>query len=354
VTECITTGWISSSGRFLTEFEEAWAGYCGRQHGVAVSNGTVALQAAVEALELGPGDEVIMPTFTIVSCATAVLSTGATPVLVDSEPRTWCLDVDQVEARIGPQTRAIMPVHIYGHPADMNRLVRLADDHGLAIIEDAAEAHGAEVETAGGWKRCGSFGDVSCFSFYANKLVTTGEGGMVLTDSAELAERLRSVRNLGFGPRRFYHEQLGHNFRLTNLQAAIGLAQVERIDEVVARKREIGRRYADELTGLPLSFPIEEPWAHGVYWMVGLLLDDDAGLDAEELAGRLRTLGVETRPFFLGMHEQPAFHERGLFVGEYYPVAEGLARRGLYVPSGVALTDDQLEEVVAAVRQVFS
>ena len=355
MTECITTGWISSSGRFLNAFEEAWAAYCGRRHGIAVSNGTSALEAAVEALDLGPGDEVIMPTFTIVSCATAVLATGATPVLVDSEPRTWCLNVDEVEAKIGPQTRAIMPVHMYGHPADMNWLVNLAERHGLAIIEDAAEAHGAEVETAAGWVRCGSFGEVSCFSFYANKLVTTGEGGMVLTDSDEMAERLRSLRNLGFGAkRRFLHEQLGHNFRLTNLQAAVGLAQVERIDEVVARKREIGQRYGEALRDLPIVLPTEAPWARSVYWMVGLVLDDTVDFDAAELAVKLRDLDVDTRPFFLGMHEQPAFHDRGLFMDERHPVAETIARRGLYLPSGVALTDEQLDQVVAAVRQVLA
>lgn len=355
MTECISTGWISSSGRFLTEFEQAWAAYCGRRHGVAVSNGSTALQVAVEALGLGQGDEVIMPTFTIISCATAVLATGATPVLVDAEPRTWCMDVEQVEERIGPRTSAIMPVHIYGHPVDMNRLLELAERHGLAVIEDAAEAHGAEVETATGWERAGSFGELSCFSFYANKLVTTGEGGMVVTDSNELAERLRALRNLGFGTkRRFLHEHLGHNFRLTNLQAALGLAQVERIDEIVARKRYVGQAYVQALKDLPLSLPREEPWARSVYWMVGLVLDESIGLDADEFAERLRERGVDSRPFFLGMHEQPAFHEHGLFVDEHHPVAESLARRGLYLPSGVALTDEQLEEVVVAVRQVLS
>ncbi len=234
VAECLQTGRSRSNGRFIDAFENTWAEYCGRRHGVSVANGTVALQLAVAALGIGPGDEVILPTFTIVSCALAVIYAGATPVLVDADPQTWCMDPSQVEARITSRTRAIMPVHIYGLPVDMEPVLRLARKHGLAVIEDAAEAHGAEYLLRGddgeGWRRCGSFGDASCFSFYANKLVTTGEGGMVLTDDEQLAERLRRLRNLAFEPgRRFLHHEAGFNFRLTNVQSAIGLAQVERI-----------------------------------------------------------------------------------------------------------------------------
>ena len=355
VTDAVGSGWISSAGSYLTRFEEAWAEYCGRRHGVAVSNGTVALQLAVEALGLGPGDEVVLPSFTILSCVTAVLAAGATPVLVDADPETWCLDLDQVEARLGPRTRAVMPVHIYGHPVEMGRLLPLVERRGIAVIEDAAEAHGAQVEVGAVWRRCGSFGELSTFSFYANKLVTTGEGGMVLTDSDELAGRARSLRNLAFGARRrFVHEELGHNFRLTNLQAAIGLAQVERIDVVVERKREVARRYLAGLAGLPLRLPVERPWARNVYWMFGVVLDEGTGLDAESFAALLHAEGVETRPFFFGMHEQPALLRRGLFAGERHPVTEAISRRGLYLPSGVALRDEQVDEVVAAVRRVLA
>jgi len=354
VAECLNTGWISSSGRFIEAFEGAWAAYCGRRFGVAVGNGTVALQLAVAALGIGPGDEVILPTFTIISCALAVVYSGATPVLVDADPETWCLDVRQVEAKITSRTRAIMPVHIYGHPVEMDPLLRLAQRRGLAVIEDAAEAHGAEylasTEDGNAWLRCGSFGDVSTFSFYANKLVTTGEGGMVMTDDERLAQRLRSLRNLAFEPgRRFLHRELGFNFRLTNVQAAIGLAQVEQIDETVARKRAIGHRYAAALSvvrGVRLQPPGE--WARSVYWMNGLVLDRATGLDAPALAERLRSLGAETRPFFLGMHRQPALLERGLFGGERYPVADEIAEQGLYLPSGVGLTDDQVDAVARA------
>jgi perosamine synthetase len=356
VTECVTTGWISSAGRFVDEFERAWADYCGRRHGASVCNGTAALQIAVEALDLGPGDEVIMPSFTIISCALAVVLTGATPVLVDSDPGTWTMDVRAAAERVTPQTRAIMPVHIYGHPVEMEPLLAFAAEHELAIVEDAAEAHGAECSVAGEWRRAGSFGELSTFSFFANKLVTTGEGGMVVTDDDALAARLRALRNLSFLPeRRFYHEALGYNYRLTNLQAALGVAQVERMGEIVQRKRELGTEYVRRLSSVPgLQMQVEEPWARSVHWMVGLVLDEDVPFDALELGRLLRERGVDTRPFFLGMHEQPALHARGLFEGERYPVAERLARRGLYLPSGLALTDEQQATVCDAVEDSLS
>jgi perosamine synthetase len=360
VNDCLRTGWISSAGRFIEQFEERWAQYCGREFGVAVSNGTTALHLAVEALGLEPGDEVILPTFTIISCAAAVIQGGGVPVLVDSEPRTWCMDVAQVAAKITPRTRAIMAVHIYGHPVDMDPLHELARKHGLALIEDAAEVHGAEYLTGRtgpkpSWRRCGSFGTLSCFSFYANKLITTGEGGMVLTDDPQLAERIRSLRNLCFQPqRRFYHERLGYNYRLTNLQAALGLAQVERMETIVARKRWMGQEYTRRLKDVGgLQLPVEEAWARHVYWMYGVLLHEETGMDAARFAQRLRELGVETRPFFLGMHEQPVFRQRGLFAAEQYPVAERLARQGLYFPSGLALSEEQLKQVCLAVRKVL-
>jgi perosamine synthetase len=316
-----------------------------------VSSGTAALYAAVDALDLQPGDEVVMPSFTIISCAQAVLAAGATPVLVDADPVTWCMDVAEVEPRITPRTRAIMAVHTYGHPVDMTRLREIAGRHSLPVIEDAAEAHGATYRG----RRAGSLGDISCFSFYANKIITCGEGGMVLTDDAGLAARVRRYRNLEFRPeRRFEHLRLGQNFRLTALQAAVGLAQVEDADARVARKREIGRRYAAALSGLPgLQLPVEMPWATNVYWMYGIVLDESVPFDASELASRLAERGVDTRPFFLGMHEQPALHDRGLFPNERYPVCERIARRGLYLPSGLSITDDAIDAVAGAVREAL-
>lgn len=361
VTECIRTGWISSAGRFIELFEEAWAAYCGMGHGIAVSNGTVALEVAVGAIGLEPGDEVIMPTFTIISCALAVLRNGGVPVLVDCDPRTWCLDVSQVENKITARTRAIMPVHIYGHPVDMDALFALAEKHDLLIVEDAAEVHGAEYLSGRDsadptWRRCGGLGHVSAFSFYANKLITTGEGGMVLTDDDAYAEKARGLRNLCFRPeRRFLHTELGSNYRMTNMQAAVGLAQVERMEEIIARKRWLGAAYTERLQGIPgLQLPVEEPWARQVYWMYGLVLAEKRGMDAAELGRRLRELGVGTRPFFLGMHQQPVFQAMGLFRGEHYPVAERLARQGLYLPSGMTLTEEQVDRVCAAVREVLA
>jgi perosamine synthetase len=350
VRECLKSGWISSAGTFIDRFEAEFAAYCRAKHGVAVANGTVALQLAVASLELEPQAEIIIPTFTIISCALAAIYCGAIPVLVDSDPDTWCMDVSQVEAKITPRTRAIMPVHVYGHPVDMDPLREIAERHGLLVIEDAAEAHGAEYKG----RRCGGLGDVSCFSFYANKIVTTGEGGMVLTDDDAIAAKARSKRNLCFQEPRFLHTELGYNFRLTNLQAALGVAQLERIDEIVARKRAVGRAYHEGLAGLPLQLPVEREWASNVYWMYGVVLDDSTGMLATEFASLLAEKGVQTRPFFLGMHEQPALWDRGLFVGERYPVAERLARKGLYLPSGTALTDEQLEQTVAAVTEVLS
>ena len=360
VTEWIRTGWISSAGHFIEEFEEKWAAYCGMKYGVAVSNGTTALQVAVGCLDLKPGDEIILPSFTIISCALAIVDHGGIPVLVDSDPRTWCMDVAQVEAKITRRTRAIMPVHIYGHPVDMDPLLALAAKYHLVIIEDAAEVHGAEYlsERTGlnpTWKRCGGMGHISAFSFYANKLITTGEGGMVLTSDPIYADKARSLRNLCFrSERRFYHTELGYNYRMTNMQAALGLAQLERFDQIVAKKRWMGTAYTGRLKDIPnLQLPVEETWAHQVYWMYGLVLDEKTGMDAVAFAKKLDAQGVQTRPFFLGMHEQPVFWDRNLFKSEHYPVAECLAKQGLYLPSGLALTETQLEEVCKVVRKVL-
>ena len=359
VLDCIDTGWISSAGSYIERFERDWAAYCGMDHGVAVSNGTTALQIAVDALKLGPGDEVIMPSFTIMSCALAVVRAGAKPVLVDCDPETYCMDLEQTVAAVTPRTRAIMPIHMYGHPVDMDAILMLAEKHGLSIIEDAAQAHGCEYHSRrggnNGWRRCGGLGTISTFSFFANKLVTTGEGGMVLTRDPVLAERARSLRNLCFQPRRFFHEELGYNYRLTNLQAAIGVAQVERMDDILARKRHMGRLYNEGLAGIDgLQLPANKDWARINYWMYAVVLDEDRGLDAIAFAQVLKKRNIETRPFFLGMHEQPVFREMGLFKGLKLPVSERVQRQGLYLPSGLAITENQIAEVVGAVREILS
>jgi len=351
--QCISTGWISSEGPFVGRFENAMAGRTGRRHGIAMTNGTAALEAAVAALGIGPGDEVILPTFTIISCASAVVRAGATPVLVDSDPLTWNMDVAEVRAKITPRTKAVMPVHIYGLPVDMAPLMELAREHCLAVIEDAAEAIG---QTYNG-RECGGIGHLGVFSFYPNKHVTTGEGGMVVTDDELLASRCRSLRNLCFQPeRRFVHESLGWNLRMTNMQAALGVAQLERLNESIARKREMGRRYTQLLHGVPgIQLPLAgTPYADNIYWVYGLVLDDAHDLPVEEIMTRLHRKGIGTRPFFWPMHEQPVFNKMGLFLGERHPNAERLARRGFYIPSGLALREEHLDRVAEALKSVLS
>lgn len=351
--ECIDSGWISSEGPFVATFEQQFAERVGRRFGIAMSNGSVALDAAFAALDLRAGDEVIMPTFTIISCASAVTRCGAVPVLVDSDAATWNMDVDQIASRITARTRAIMVVHIYGLPVDMDPVLRLAEQHGLRIIEDAAEAHGQMYRG----RACGSFGDMSTFSFYPNKHITTGEGGMVVTDDEALASRCRSLRNLCFRPggQRFVHDELGWNFRMTNLQAALGVAQLERFDEFVTRKRSTGRRYTELLTGTRgVQLPLEQTdYADNIYWVYGLVLDESVSFDAVAAMQHLAAAGVGTRPFFWPIHEQPVFQRAGMFAGEAYPVAEMLARRGFYIPSGLALDHAQIDRVSNAVKEMM-
>jgi perosamine synthetase len=350
--ECLRSGWISSEGPFVRRFEEAMAAHLGRAHAVAVSNGSAALDAAVAALALEPGDEVILPAFTIISCAAAVVRAGAVPVLVDSDPLTWNMDVGQVESRITPRTRAVMPVHIYGLPVDMAPLQALAQRHRLVVIEDAAEALGLTCQG----RPCGSLGDISTFSFYANKHVTTGEGGMLLTDDERLAAACRSLRNLCFKPeQRFVHDSLGWNLRMTSLQAALGLAQVEQLDTTTARKRAMGQLYEQWLEGVPgLQRPlVRTALADNTYWVYGVVLDDSVPFDARHAMAALARQGIGTRPFFWPMHQQPVFKRAGLFTGDHHPVAERLARRGFYLPSGVALTPAQIERSALALRALM-
>lgn len=349
--ECIATGWISSDGLFVTEFEKQFASYIGVDFGVAVCNGTAALETSLFAAGIAKGDEIIMPSFTIISCALATIRMGAIPVLVDVEPQTWNMDVAQIELRITPKTRAIMAVHIYGHPVDMDPLLEIAKKYNLIVIEDAAEVHGAEYKD----QRCGSLGHISAFSFYANKIITTGEGGMVLTSDQRMAERAKSYRNLCFrSDKRFFHTELGFNYRMTNMQAALGVAQMERIDEFVRIKRMLGEYYREKLSQISgVRFQIEKPWAKTVYWMYCIELASDTGLDADILMRELGKRDIGTRPFFLGLHEQPVLQDLGLFKGERYPVTERISRQGLYLPSGLTLTKKQINEVVEAVEEIL-
>jgi perosamine synthetase len=349
--ECIDTGWVSSEGPFVKRFEAMLASYLGLTHGVAVCNGTGALEVAMAAIDLQPNQEVIIPTFTIISCAAAILRRRGIPVLVDVEPDTWCMDVNQVKDKITSRTKAIMPVHIYGHPVDMDPILELAEKHGLYVIEDAAEVHGAEYKG----RKCGGIGHINCFSFYANKIITTGEGGMVVTNDERLAERARLHRNLCFeAGHRFSHGELGGNYRMTNLQAAVGVAQMERIEEFVEIKRKNGAEYTGRLKPVDgLQLPVEREWATNVYWMYGVVVDEKTSKTAEEIMSDLRKERIGTRPFFLGMHEQPIFQKLGLFKGKIFPVAEKLARQGFYLPSGLSLREEQIEEVAQCLKQII-
>lgn len=350
--ECIDTGWISSEGPFVEKFERKFSKQVDRNYGISVSNGTAALEIVVKAFDIGPGDEVIMPTFTIISCAGAIVKTGATPVLVDSDPSTWNMNVDKIEKKINARTKAIMVVHTYGLPVDMDPVLEIAERHGLKIIEDAAEMHG---QTYNG-KPCGSFGDISIFSFYPNKHITTGEGGMIVTDDELLAERCRSLRNLCFKKeQRFVHDELGWNYRFTNLQAAVGLAQLENIDKHISRKRKMGKLYTELLSDIEeiqLPLPFTE-YAQNIYWVFGLIIKNNFPLNAKDVMMKLKERGVGSRPFFYPMHMQPVFIKMGLFKNEIYPVAENMANRGFYIPSGLVCEEQQIIKVVDILKNVL-
>jgi len=355
--ECISSGWISSEGPFVERFESGMAAVTGRKHAVAVSNGTSALEIAVAALHLEAGDQIVLPTFTIISCVAAVLRNKCIPLFVDSDPLTWNMDTtqlaeivtDEIESKGNRRLKAIMVVHIYGMPVDMEPILKLAECYNLKIIEDAAEMHGQSYNG----KPCGSFGDISVFSFYPNKHITTGEGGMLLTDDSELASRCRSLRNLCFQPdKRFVHEELGYNSRMSNLQAAVGVAQIERLEEFVILKRAMGKRYNELFSGCDaLQLPLARTdYAENIYWVYGIVLFDEVATDAAGLMQRLTIQGIGTRPFFWPMHEQPVFRRMGLSgTCLNFPVAERLARRGFYLPSGMALSGNQAEAVAASV-----
>lgn len=350
LTECIKTGWISSEGPFISRFENEFSSYVGVEHGIAVSNGSAALDIAIRALNIGPGDEVIMPAFTIISPAQSVVIAGAKPILVDSDPFTWNMDTASIEEKITPQTKAILVVHIYGLPVDLNPIINLAKKYKLKIIEDAAEMHG---QTYNG-KLCGSFGDISIFSFYPNKHITTGEGGMLLTNDEELAKRCKKLRNLCFEPNgpRFIHHELGWNYRMTNLQAALGVAQLEQLEGFILKKREMGALYQKGLQFLTkkgYQLPLAETsFSDNIYWVFGLVAPNES--EKERLVATLIANNIGTRPFFWAIHEQPVFKKMGLFVGESYPVAEKLARNGFYLPSGLGLTESQQLEIIACIK----
>ena len=351
VVQALRRGEISGSfGTFIPEFEQAFAAYCGCEFGVAVSSGTAALMLAVAVAGIGPGDEVLVSACTNIATALAVVHNGAVPVPVDSEELTWNLDLDLIPSLITPKTKAILPVHLYGHPVDMDRLMEIAREHGLIVIEDCAESHGATCRG----RMTGSFGSLGCYSFYANKVITTGEGGMVVTNDASLAEKLRLLRNLAFTTPRFRHDTAGYNFRMTGYQAAMGLSQFRRIEQIVSDKRRVAHLYNQALEGIPgIRLPGEAEWARNVYWMYAIVVEPEFGMSRSELMKRLESDGVETRTFFCPMNQQPCLKSRPGFREIPCPVADRLWETGLYLPSAHSLQEDTIAMIADSIRRDY-
>lgn len=347
VADCLESGWISGSGKYVEELEKQFAAFCGVAHAVAVVNGTAALHVALLALGIGPGDEVIVPDLTYIASANAVTYCGARPVFADVDPSTWTINPEDVARRITSRTKAIMPVHIYGHPADMDPILDLARARKLFVIEDAAEAHGAEYKG----RRVGALGDIATFSFYGNKIMTTGEGGIVTTNDQGLAQRVRLLKGQGVDPaRRYWFPIIGYNYRLTNIQAAIGLAQFEKIDWLVERRREVARQYKEALKNLSVSTPFEAAWAKNVYWLYSICVPE--GLDRDLVMDELMKQGIETRPFFYPLHRMPPYYEES--GDRSFPVSTKLAARGINLPSSANLSNEDIVYIANALRRVLS
>ncbi len=348
---CIQDGFISSAGPFVEKFEKKFAKKVNRRFAISVSNGTAALQLAFESLNLKKGDEVILPSFTIISCILPVVRCGAKPVLVDSDPITWNMNVNQVQEKITSKTKAIIAPHIYGLPIDMDPLLKIAKKNNLKVIEDAAEVLGLKYKK----RKCGSFGDISTFSFYANKHITTGEGGMIVTNDKKIAEKCKSLRNICFNSkRRFLHYDLGWNYRFTNLQSAIGLSQLEKLNKFIDKKRSIGKIYNKELSKIKIfNTPLQKTkYAKNIYWVYGIVLKKNSTISSESLMKKLKKSGIETRNFFWPLHKQPVFKKMGLFKKVKLPVSEYLAKNGLYLPTGLSLTLSQQKFVINKIKKI--
>ena len=355
VNDALDTNWISSSGKYIEGFETEFAKYCNSAYGVCCSNGLAALHLACASLGLKKDDEVIVPTFTMAASINAIIFTGATPVLIDCDEETYCIDIQKIEEKITPKTKAIMPVHIYGHPCDMDPLMEIAKKYNLYVIEDAAEAHGAEYKG----KKCGSIGDIGCFSFYANKILTTGEGGMCITNDEKLANEMKKLRNHAFELPRFMHNEIGFNYRLTNIQAAVGLAQTENAKLLVEARRNVGIKYNQLLKGTDgLILPVEKDYAKNIYWMYGVVLNDNVEMSKEGVMQKLKEKGIDTRSFFIPMHKQPAYLKKTVEnspdCSGSFPIAEKIGKRGFYLPSSSDLKDEELEYICKTLEDILN
>lgn len=343
VVEAVESGWVSSKGPFVEEFERSFSKYIGVRNAVATSSGTTALHLSLVALGIGEGNNVLVPSLSFIAVANAVTYTGAEPIFVDSQSEYWCIDPSKIEEKIDSQTKAVIVVHLYGHPCDMDEIMRIAEDHKLHVIEDCAEAHGAEYKG----RKVGSFGITSCFSFFGNKIITTGEGGMCLTNNEELADKMRILSNYGMNPnKKYWHDIIGFNYRMTNLQAALGVAQLKKINRLITKKRQIATTYNKLLQDLsPVTPAPESPWAKSVYWLYSVLVTKAL---RDKVIEYLERKGIETRPFFYPLHTLPPY-KRGLI----FPVAEELSARGLNLPSGPQLSENQIEEVVESLSEAL-
>lgn len=343
LTDCVKTNWISSGGKYVVRFEISFSKFCRSPFGVATANGTVALHLALVTLNISRKDEVILPTLTFIATANAVSYVGAKPVFIDSEPYTWNIDPEKIEKKITKNTKAIIAVHLYGHPCNIDPIIDIARRHHLYVIEDAAEAHGALYKG----RLVGSIGDIGIFSFYGNKIITTGEGGMLLMENPKWYERARLLRDHAMSKKKpYYHSEIGYNYRMTNLQAAVGLAQMERINKILDRKRQnaiIYHRLLKDVKGLELA--PEARWAKSVYWMYSILVNSDFGLTRDQLISRLMAKGIQTRPFFIPLHLLPPYRD-----GSRFPVAEDIAHRGLNLPSAADLREEEIDFVCRTIK----
>ncbi len=349
VTDCISSNWISSQGKYVNQFENIFSEYTHGNEAIAVSNGTVAIHLALAALGVGRGDEVIVPDFTFAASINAILHAGATPVLVDVDIDTWTIDVGEIEKALTVRTKAIMPVHLYGHPCDMDPVMKVANAHNLFVIEDCAEAIGSYYRD----KHVGTFGDAATFSFFGNKTITTGEGGMVLFRDKSVANTARKLRDHGMSPeKRYWHDVVGYNYRLTNMQAAIGVAQMERVEYFVQHKRNLAKAYHQALQNIEeIRLPSEAEWAKSSYWLYTILLNDDGEIGRDDLIQRLLINGIEARPVFYPMHVMPPY---SLFSGERsLKNTENISRRGISLPSSSSVTESQVQEIASVIKNNF-
>ena len=348
ITECIETNWISAKGEFVERFQDGFSDFCNTEYGIAVCNGTVAIHLALLALGLSEGDEVIVPSLTTVATINPVVYCGAKPVFVDSEPDTWNIDSKKIEEKITPHTKAILVVHLYGHPCDMDPIMKISDEYGIPIIEDAAEAHGAMYKN----RIVGGIGHIGCFSFYANKIITTGEGGMVVTNNPEYAEKMRSLKDLayGVGTNRFVHSAIGYNYRMTNMQAAIGLAQLEKIEDYIKARKNVAKTYNRFLKDCnKVDLPPEKKWAKNVYWMYTILVNKNAKISRDELIVKLKEKGIDTRPAFHPAHLHVIYTRYTKNVE--LPISEDIGAKGINLPSSNSLNDEDIKYITDSIRE---